>query len=452
MARRGNTIVARCTVLSLIVILIFNVLKQSIRQLSWPSIPTSKFKSLNDVIDQDSCFFYNQIRPINIGSFPEFENATPTEFIHSKHLFHGRIYGMNDISEWKYHYSSQINEFPQFLFSGRQVVGSQWKERALVYQHWSTLGLIPNQPNFIDIDDLHMCKNILSFFPLEKYDSNIAQTHKFFKKTYLPNYGVPLVEYTTSYPMMLKCAELDGADEGVYLVENGNDFVRLKKNVTCLNWIQQKYIPPNPFSTADVNLYIHKNKSFSFIGVSPEIYREVGSINSITHDLYWLSQFEEMIKIIASHIILVSNYSGFVCFDAVRDQNGEWRVVDINVRLCGGDHHFMIANRMIEQNFMFWQYFDHLPAKKGLTCEELIEIIDHVNKQKCCKNLITSFISENDRCVLNFMLFGTSMTGLSQCFPIRVFDWTGFDPWHIKIESDDQIMNKMMPTYLLDDF
>ena len=101
---------------------------------------------------------------------------------------------------------------------------------------------------------------------------------------------------------------------------------------------------------------------------------------------------------------------------------------------------------------MFWQYFDHLPAKRGLICEELIGIIDHLNKQKCCKNLITSIISENDSCVLNFMLFGTSMTGLSQCFPIRVFDWTGFDPWPIKIESDDQIMNDMMPTYLLDDF
>ena len=209
--------------------------------------------------------------------------------------------------------------------------------------------------------------------------------------------------------MILKCAELDGSDEGVQVVMNDDEALQWKKKTLCLDWIQQKYIPPNPFSTADVNFYIHANKSYSFIGVSPEIYLEVGSINSKADNTFWLSHFEDIIKSITSHITRVSNYSGFVCFDSVRDDYGQWLVVDINVRLCGGHHHFMIANIMLDRHYNFWQYLDYLPTRQGITCEILMQRMEQRNKQSICKALITSVVTRNDHCVSRFMLFGTSL-------------------------------------------
>ena len=43
-----------------------------------PNTPIANFKSFNDVLHGDhDCLFYNQIRPINSGQFPEYEDATP---------------------------------------------------------------------------------------------------------------------------------------------------------------------------------------------------------------------------------------------------------------------------------------------------------------------------------------------------------------------------------------
>ena len=142
-------------------------------------------------------------------------------WIHSRHLFHGNpTHWVNNTDEWDTFWKSQINGFPNFLFSGRQVVGTLTKEHFMLNKHWEDFGLVVNVSNLISFRDVHLCKTFLSFYPLEKYDSNIEETHKFFIKTYLPNFKVPLVENTTSYPMMLKCAELDGADEGVFFVLN----------------------------------------------------------------------------------------------------------------------------------------------------------------------------------------------------------------------------------------
>ena len=435
------------------VILTSILLRHYFIQTPIPNTPIANFKSFNDVLQGDhDCLFYNQIRPINSGQFPEYEDVTPRQMVNSKYLFHGSVRWANNVREWQSRLLDNINEFPQFLFSGRQVVGSETIDRALVYQHWTTFKFIANYSNFISIDNLHMCQYILLFFPLEEYDPNIAETHKFFTKTYLPNYGVPLVQNTVSYPMILKCAELDGSDEGVQVVMNDDEALQWKKKTLCLDWIQQKYIPPNPFSTADVNFYIHANKSYSFIGVSPEIYLEVGSINSKADNTFWLSHFEGIIKSITSHITRVSNYSGFVCFDAVRDDYGQWLVVDINVRLCGGHHHFMIANIMLDRHYNFWQYLDYLPTRQGITCEILMQRMEQKNKQSICKALITSVVTRNDHCVSRFMLFGTSLKNLPECFPSGIFNWSRFDPWHLRITSDNRMMNDMMPIYLLKDF
>lgn len=416
--------------------------------------PLAAFRSLNEVIDNDTCFFYNQLRPINKGHFPDYELVTPKVMIHSKYLFHGTVrYVVNTTKEWEMLWRSQLNDFPQFLYSGRQVVDTGLNFRTQLYQHWKRNGFNDiNENNFISVNDVHKCSKILSFYPLEEYDPNIASTHKFFTKTYLSNYNVPTVETRDSYPMVLKCAELDGYDEGVFFVANHSMHEKWRRNITCLNWIQQKYIVPNPFSTADVNFYIHPNKSFSFIGVSPEVYREVGSINSKSHNRFWYSQFKDIIKNITSHVTKVSNYSGFVCFDALRDEDGEWRVVDINIRLCGGHHHFMIANQMMDRNFSFWQYFDNLQTKPGITCQEFMEIIEFLSTKTVCKAIIGSMMSKNDYCIPRFLLFGIAKDTLSECFPYDVMDWSFFDPWELTLRSDNRLLNQMIPTYLLKDF
>ena len=451
------------TIVYIIFVILASVsLRKYFIQTPSPNTPIAAFKSFDDILQNDqNCLLYNQIRPINSGQFPEYEDVTPRQMIHEKYLLHGNpklpINYQNripQIEEWQSHILDQINEFPQFLYSGRQVVGSATKEMSLLYQHWDTFGFTTNKSNFISIKDLYTCKYVTLFFPLEEFDRNIAQTHKFFTKTYLPNYGVPLVENAVSYPMIMKCAELDGSDEGVDVVRNYLEISQWKKKTACLDWIQQKYILPNPFSTADVNFYIHQNKSYSFIGVSPEIYLEVGSINSNADNTFWLSHFDEIIQTLTSHITLTSNYSGFVCFDAVRDEYGKWLVVDVNVRLCGGHHHFMIANTMLDRKYYFWQYFDFLATKPGFTCDGLKQRMELKNKQKktVCKALITSMLTKHDHCVSRFMLFGTSRKTLPECFPLGIFDWRRFDIWNLQMKSDIRVMNDMMPVYLLEDF
>lgn len=415
--------------------------------------PIANFKTLHEVMNNETCFIYNQFRPINSGEYPEYERITPRMLIHSKQLFHGNpTHWVNNTDELDTFWKNQINGFPHFLFSGRQVVGTLTKEHVMLYKHWEAFWFVVNASHLISVRDVHLCKTFLSFYPLEKYDSNIKKTHKFFTKTYLPSFNVPLVENTTSYPMMLKCAELDGADEGVFFVLNKTRHFNVQKQYNCSNWIQQKYIEPNPFSTVDVNFYIHPNKSVSFIGVSPEIYLEIGSINSLDHNLFWLSNFRDIIHNMSSHIISVSNYSGFVCFDAVRTINGEWQVVDINVRLCGGHHHFMVANTMKDRNFAYWQYVDNLSTKQGLTCDQFMEIIKDKNKQSLCKCVVGSMTSKRGYCIPRLILFGTTKDNLSKCFPFGIFDLSIFDPREIIIQSDNKIMNDMMPIYLLKDF
>lgn len=357
-------------------------------------------------------------------------------------------------SELRTHFEKDLNAFPQFLRSGKQIVTIQEQIRSLLYEHWQSLGFVTDTSNFIDVDDLDECENIFSFFPIEKYDRNIAETYKFFTKTYLPAFGIPLVENTTTCPMMVKCAELDSYDEGVYFIENDSDLGELKNDVTCIDWIHQKYIQPNPFSTADVNFYIHKNKSFSFIGVSPEVYREIGTINLNSPDVasFWLSHFHDIISTITFHITRVSNYSGHVCFSALRDFYGTWKIVDVNVRLCGGSHHFMISNIMKDRNFSFWQYFDMILTTPGVDCNEIIHEIEAMKRQSICKGIVTSTMKRNSSCQLSFMLFGTSPKTLSQCMPVNVFNWTMFDPWEIKKISNNKILNDMMPLYLLNHF
>ena len=245
---------------SIFVILVSVSLRQYFIQKPSSSTLIAAFKSFDDVLqDEHNCLLYNQIRPINSGQFPEYEDVTPRQMVNSKYLFHGSVRWANNVREWKSRLLDNINEFPQFLFSGRQVVGSETIDRALVYQHWTTFKFIANYSNFINIDDLHICQDVLLFFLLEENDPNIAETHKFFTKTYLPNYGVLLVQNTVSYPMILKSAELDGSDEGVQVVMNDDEALQWKKKTLCLDWIQEMYIPRNPFSTADVNFYIHAN-------------------------------------------------------------------------------------------------------------------------------------------------------------------------------------------------
>ena len=418
------------------------------------SYPIAAFRSLNDVIENDTCFFYNQLRPMNKGSFPEYELVTPDIMIHSKYLFHGTVrFVVNTTAEWKNLWRSQLNDFPQFLFSGKQVIDTEINDRSQLYKHWKRNNFADlNEENFISVYDVHKCPKMLSFYPLEDHDPNIANTHRFFTKSYLSNYNVSTVETKDSYPMVLKCAELDGYDEGVFFVANQSMHDKWRHNITCLNWIQQKYIVPNPFSTADVNFYIHRNKSFSFIGVSPEVYREVGSINSNSHNSFWFSQFKNAISNITSHVTRVSNYSGFVCFDALRDENGEWRVVDINIRLCGGHHHFMIANQMMDRGFPFWQYFDNLQTKPGITCQDFMERVETYNTKSVCKAIIGSMMAKNDYCIPRYLLFGTTKDTLSECFPYGVMDWNHFDPWELTLRSDNKLLNQMIPTYLLKDF
>ena len=322
----------------------------------------------------------------------------------------------------------------------------------LLYEHWRTFEFKVNVSNLISASDIQSCNQFLSFYPLEKYDPNILETHKFFSKTYLPNFNVPLVENASSYPMILKCAELDGADEGVFFILNEAHHINTTRHNNCSNWIQEKYVEPNPFSTVDVNFFIHRNKSVSFIGASPEIYLEVGSINSLNDNTFWLSHFYDIIHNISKHITSVSNYSGFVCFDAVRTRNGEWRVVDINVRLCGGHHHFMIANTMKDRNFTYWQYLDNLSTKEGITCDKFIKTVNHKNKQQSCKCIVGSVIKKGLSCTPRVMLFGTTKESLGKCFPFGTFDMDDFDPREIVINSDIQVMNEMMPIYLLRDF
>ena len=127
-------------------------------------------------------------------------------------------------------------------------------------------------------------------------------------------------------------------------------------------------------------------------------------------------------------------------------------MVDINVRLCGGHHHFMIANIMLDRHYNFWQYLDYLPTRQGITCEILMQRMEQKNKQSICKALITSVVTRNDHCVSRFMLFGTSLKNLPECFPSGIFNWSRFDPWHLRITSDNRMMNEMMPIYLLKDF
>ena len=112
----------------------------------------------------------------------------------------------------------------------------------------------------------------------------------------------------------------------------------------------------------------------------------------------------------------------------------------------------MIANTMLDRHYNFWQYIDYLPTRQGITCDILMQRIEQKNKQPICKALITSVVTRNDYCVPRFMLFGTSLKNLPECFPSGIFNWSRFDPWHLGITSDNKMMNDMMPIYLLKDF
>ena len=432
--------------------LLILIIKLPIKQAP-SNYPIAKFKSLNEVIDTDTCVIYNQFRPINAGAYPEYEQITPSLLVHSKFLFHGSPkHWVKRTSEWKAFWKNQLNGFPHFLFSGRLVFEGSTEENELLYEHWKAFGFVVNVSSLISVHDVHLCKSFLSFYPVEKYDSNIKETHNFFSKMYLPSFNVPLVENTSSYPLMLKCAELDGADEGVFYIFNETRHLNILKENNCSNWIQQEFINPNPFSTVDVNFFIHRNKSISFIGASPEIYLEVGSINSVKDSEFWMTHFYDIIHKISLHITTVSNYWGFICFDAVRTSNGEWRVVDINVRLCGGHHHFMIANTMRDRKFVYWQYLDNLSTKQGITCDEFMLIVDHKNKQLLCKCVIGSMIWRDDSCTPRIMLFGTTKENLSKCFPFGTFNMKAFDPRELIVDSDSKVMNEMMPRYLIQEF
>ena len=60
------------------VILTSILLRHYFIQTPIPNTPIANFKSFNDVLHGDhDCLFYNQIRPINSGQFPEYEDATP---------------------------------------------------------------------------------------------------------------------------------------------------------------------------------------------------------------------------------------------------------------------------------------------------------------------------------------------------------------------------------------
>ena len=65
------------------VILTSILLRHYFIQTPTPNTPIANFKSFNDVLQAEhDCLFYNQIRPINSGQFPEYEDATPKQMVH----------------------------------------------------------------------------------------------------------------------------------------------------------------------------------------------------------------------------------------------------------------------------------------------------------------------------------------------------------------------------------
>ena len=97
--------------------LLILIIKLPIKQAP-SNYPIAKFKSLNEVIDTDTCVIYNQFRPINAGAYPEYEQITPSLLVHSKFLFHGSPkHWVKRTSEWKAFWKNQLNGFPHFLFS-----------------------------------------------------------------------------------------------------------------------------------------------------------------------------------------------------------------------------------------------------------------------------------------------------------------------------------------------